>query len=67
MEQGSVKKSAWTILFFCAKSSVFKSSSLGSGDAIIAATAVENKMTLASRNVKHFKVIKDLRLEAFKP
>ncbi len=43
------------------------SSSLGSGDAIIAATAVENNMILASSNVKHFRVIKDLQLKAFKP
>ena len=43
------------------------SSSLGSGDAIIAATAVENHMPLASSNVKHFRVIKELQLKAFKP
>jgi hypothetical protein len=43
------------------------SSSLGSGDAIIAATAVENNMPLASSNVKHFRVIKELQLKAFKP
>ena len=43
------------------------SSSLRSGDAIIAATAVENNMVLASSNVKHFKVIKELQLKAFKP
>ena len=40
---------------------------LGSGDAIIAATAVENNMPLASSNVKHFGVIKELQLKAFKP
>ena len=43
------------------------SSSLGSGDAIIAATAVENNMPLASSNVKHFRVIKELQLKTFKP
>ena len=43
------------------------SSSLGAADAIIAATAVENNMTLASSNVKHFRVIKDLQQKAFKP
>ena len=43
------------------------SSNLRSGDAIIAATAVENNMILASSNVKHFKVIKELNLKAFKP
>ncbi len=43
------------------------STNLRSGDAIIAATAVENNMTLASSNIKHFKVIKELKLKAFKP
>ena len=43
------------------------SSSIRSGDAIIAATAVENNMILSSSNVKHFKVIKELKLKAFKP
>ena len=43
------------------------SSSLRSGDAIIAATAVENNMILASSNVKHFKVIKELQLKVFNP
>ena len=43
------------------------SSNLRSGDAIIAATAVENNMILASSNVKHFRVIKELELKAFKP
>ena len=42
-------------------------SNLRSGDAIIAATAVENNMILSSSNVKHFKVIKELKLKAFKP
>jgi hypothetical protein len=43
------------------------SSGLSSGDAIIAATAVENNMALVSSNAKHFKVIKDLELKVFKP
>ena len=43
------------------------SSNIRSGDAIIAATAVENNMTLSSSNVKHFRVIKELKLKAFKP
>ena len=43
------------------------SSNLCSGDAIIAATAVENNMPLASSNVKHFRDIKELQLKAFKP
>ncbi len=43
------------------------SSNLRSGDAIIAATAVENNMILASSNAKHFKVIKELQLKVFRP
>lgn len=43
------------------------SSGLGSGDAIIAATAVENSMPLASGNVKHYRAIKELQLKAFRP
>lgn len=43
------------------------SSGLRAGDAIIAATAVENNMPLASGNTKHFRAIKDLKLKAFKP
>jgi predicted nucleic acid-binding protein len=43
------------------------SSSIRSGDAIVAATAVENNMVLSSSNAKHFKVIKDLKLKIFKP
>ena len=43
------------------------SSNMRSGDAIIAATAVENNMILASSNVKHFKVVGDLQLKLFKP
>ena len=42
-------------------------SGLRSGDAIIAATAVENNMPLVSSNAKHFKAIKDLQLKTFKP
>ena len=42
-------------------------SNMRSGDAIISATAVENNMTLVSSNVKHFKVVKELQLKAFKP
>jgi len=37
------------------------------GDAVIAATAAENKLTLVSSNVKHFKPIKELKLKVFKP
>ncbi len=43
------------------------SCSIRSGDAIIAATAVENNMTLSSSNIKHFKVIKELRMKVFNP
>ncbi len=43
------------------------SSNMRSGDAIISATAVENNMTLVSSNIKHFKIVKELELKAFKP
>lgn len=43
------------------------SSNLRAGDAIIAATAIENNMTLLSGNAKHFRPIKDLKLKVFKP
>ncbi|MBN2418635.1 MAG: type II toxin-antitoxin system VapC family toxin [Deltaproteobacteria bacterium] len=43
------------------------SSSLRAGDAIIAATAVENNLILVSSNSKHFKTIKDLQFITFKP
>lgn len=37
------------------------------GDAIIAATAVENNATLVSSNAKHYKMINELDLVIFKP
>ena len=40
---------------------------LRAGDAIIAATATENNMTLCSSNTKHFKPIKELKLKSFRP
>lgn len=43
------------------------SSGIRSGDAIIAATAVENNLILSSSNVKHFKAIKELQLKPFNP
>ena len=43
------------------------SSNLRSGDAIMVATAGENNMILSSSNVKHFKVIKELKLKIFNP
>ena len=42
-------------------------SNLRAGDALVAATAVENNLRLASSNVKHFKAIKELRLKVLKP
>lgn len=43
------------------------SSNLRAGDAIIAATAVENNMTLVSSNIKHFKTVQELQFKTFKP
>ena len=43
------------------------SHSVRAGDAIIAATAVENGLTLVTANHKHFKPIKELSLFIFKP
>ena len=43
------------------------SSGLRAGDAIIAATAVENNLPLLTSNTKHFKSIKDLVLKGFRP
>ncbi len=40
---------------------------LRAGDAIIAATAAENNLTLCTSNRKHFKPIKDLKLKVFRP
>lgn len=37
------------------------------GDALIAATATENSLKLATSNGKHFKPIQDLDLKVFKP
>jgi predicted nucleic acid-binding protein len=43
------------------------SSSIRAGDAVIAATAVENNLTLVSSDKKHFKPIKELELRLFRP
>ncbi|MGD9214771.1 MAG: type II toxin-antitoxin system VapC family toxin [Desulfobacteraceae bacterium] len=43
------------------------SSGLRSGDAIIAATAVENNLTLTSSNLKYFRAIEELNFKSFKP
>ena len=37
------------------------------GDAIVAATAAENGLTLCTGNIKHFRQISDLKLKAFRP
>lgn len=43
------------------------SSGLRAGDAIVAATAVENNLKLVTGNRRHFKTIKELELRTFKP
>lgn len=43
------------------------SGGLRAGDAIIAATAVENGLPLCSSNAKHYKRLPDLDFKAFKP
>jgi predicted nucleic acid-binding protein len=43
------------------------SDNMRAGDAIIAATAVENGLMLSSSNAKHFKCVKELALKVFKP
>ena len=43
------------------------SSGLRAGDAIIAATAVENNLPLLTSNTKHFRQIKELVLKRFQP
>lgn len=40
---------------------------LRAGDAIIAATAIENGLTLVSSNQKHYKVIPNLEFHVFNP
>ena len=43
------------------------SSNMRAGDAIVAATAVENNRVLVSSDVKHFKVVNELQLKPFRP
>lgn len=43
------------------------SSGMRAGDAIIAATATENAISLMSGNGKHFRPVKELELKLFKP
>ena len=40
---------------------------LRAGDAIVAGTAAEKGLTLCTANEKHFRPIKDLKLEIFRP
>jgi len=40
---------------------------LWAGDAIIAATATENGLTLCTTNIRHYKPIEELNLRVFKP
>ena len=40
---------------------------LRAGDAIIAASAIENRTMLITSNHKHYKIIPDLELQIFKP
>jgi predicted nucleic acid-binding protein len=40
---------------------------LRAGDAIIAATATDNNLTLCTSNSKHYRPIKELKLRVFKP
>ena len=42
-----------------------QTSGLRAGDAIIAATSIENGLALATSNIKHFKPIKDINLCPF--
>ena len=43
------------------------SSGMRAGDAIIAVTAIENNLPLLSGNLKHFKMIPELKLITFRP
>ena len=36
-------------------------------DALIAATAIEHKLAIVTSNTKHFRVVKTLKIKAFKP
>ncbi len=43
------------------------STGLRAGDALIAATATENGLTLCTSNVWHYRLIQELKLKIFKP
>jgi len=43
------------------------SSGMRAGDAIVAATATENGLTLATGNARHFRPVKGLALKIFRP
>ena len=43
------------------------SSGMRAGDAIVAATATENGLSLATGNARHFRPVKDLSLKVFRP
>jgi predicted nucleic acid-binding protein len=45
----------------------FLSHSLGSGDAIIASTALESQETILTGNDKHYKFIPNIQIEKFRP
>jgi predicted nucleic acid-binding protein len=40
---------------------------LRAGDAIVAATATDNNLTLCTSNFRHYRPIKELKLRVFKP
>lgn len=43
------------------------STGLGVVDALVAATAAENNLTLVTGNTKHYRAIADLEIKAFRP
>ena len=45
----------------------FDSPALQLADALIAATAIEHGLSLATANDKHYRVITNLQIEVFKP
>lgn len=45
----------------------YLSNSLGLADALIGATSISNGLKLLTGNTKHYKVLKDLDIEIFKP